>query len=135
MDPGAVVRPAIAYAAAVFAAGFVLGTLRTLALLALPDLDPVLAVALEVPVMVAVSWWIFGRIAARRDPPSGLGARIGLGALALVLLLAAETVLGLTLMGRSPAAQWAAFGTPEALLGLAGQLVFAAIPVLRRRRG
>jgi hypothetical protein len=37
-------------------------------------------------------------------------------------------------MGRGWAEQRAAFAAPEGLAGLAAQLVFAAIPLIRRRR-
>ena len=57
---GRVLKAATAYFALVFAAGFVLGTLRTLWLA--PALGPMLAVAAELPVMLGVSWLACGRM-------------------------------------------------------------------------
>ncbi len=47
-------RAGVLYAALSFAAGFVLGTLRTLFIM--PQTGPTMAVAIELPLMLAVSW-------------------------------------------------------------------------------
>ena len=53
-----VLRAAIAYWAVVFALGFVLGTVRTLWLA--PAIGVTVATAVELPIMLAASWWAAG---------------------------------------------------------------------------
>lgn len=119
--------PALAYAAAVFAAGFALGVLRV-AWIA-PAVGPLAAVALELPVMLAISWGVAGRVLARWSLPRN--RRLAMGGLALALLLAAEAGLALTLGGTLPGFL-RGLATPPGVLGLAGQVAFALIPRLRR---
>jgi hypothetical protein len=64
---------------------------------------------------------------------SGLAARLWMGAVAFLLLIAAETVLGVYGFGRGLTEQAQALARPAGLLGLAGQILFAIIPLLRRR--
>ncbi|MXO70782.1 hypothetical protein [Alteraurantiacibacter buctensis] len=80
-------RAAIRYWLGVFALGFTLGTVRTLWLE--PALGPLAAVALELPVMLAASWWWAGRVLARHPVPTRRAA-LGTGLLAFTLLLAGE---------------------------------------------
>lgn len=118
--------PALAYALPVFAAGFVLGTLRVLWLA--PMVGPFTAVAMELPVILAVSWFTAGRVLRRWPMPAA--ARLATGALAFVILLACEAALSLA-FGRTLRAFAADLATPPGALGLAGQIVFALIPRLR----
>lgn len=120
---------AIRYFAIVFAAGFALGTVRTLWLV--PAVGEVPATLLELPVMLAASWWACGWV-LRRWPVRPGSPRLAMGMVALALLLGAEAVLGLTLMGRSVAEQLAAWTAPAALIGLAGQLLLGLMPLFRR---
>jgi hypothetical protein len=116
------------YVAAVFAAGFVLGTVRTLWIA--PALGPTAAVALEAPAMLAVSWLAW-RWVRRADPaPQTLADRVAVGALAFAVLMLAETVLAVTLFHRTLAEHLASFATLAGAIGLAAQLGFAAIPAV-----
>ncbi|PZN94708.1 MAG: hypothetical protein DCF31_08675 [Alphaproteobacteria bacterium] len=127
-------RPIIAgllYFLAMFAIGFVLGTLRVLAVA--PRLGELAAVAVEVPVMLALAWPICGALLRRYRVPPGLAPRLAMGTTAFGLLMLAETVLGATLFGQDLTTQWANRATAAGLIGLAGQLLFAALPVLQRR--
>lgn len=94
-------RAAIVYFACVFAAGFVLGTVRV-ALLA-PRLGERTAELIELPVMAAVSLlvarWRVARTAKLRP-----ARQLAVGWLALAMLLGAECALGALLAGRPPAA-------------------------------
>lgn len=119
---------AIVYAAAVFAAGFVFGTVRTLWLA--PQIGALAAVAVELPFMLAVSWLVAGAVLRRRPLP-GMPQRLAMGAVAFALLMAAEALLARA-FGQSPAAWLAALATPAGALGLAGQAAFALVPALRR---
>jgi hypothetical protein len=123
-----IVLPALVYVATVFAAAFGLGTLRVL--LVAPRLGELAAVTLEVPVVLGLSWLVAGRV-LRRWPLPRPGQRLAMGGLAFALLMLAETVLGITLFGRTPAGILAAMATLPGLVGLAGQIGFALIPALR----
>jgi hypothetical protein len=125
-----VATAATAYFAWVFAAGFVLGTARTLWIE--PALGTLTAVLLELPLMIGVSWWACRWMLRRWQPPPGPAAAIG--AMAFVLLMAAEAALSLTLAGRTLAEHVARYAELPHQLGLAAQLVFAALPGWLGRR-
>lgn len=117
------------YFAAVFALGFLLGTLRTLLLE--PWLGAPGAVLVEAVPMVAAMWLAAPWAARLFDLPPRAALRLGMGAVALGLLLAAETVLDQMFRGR---VLWGErLRTAEGLIGYALQLVFALMPLLRRR--
>lgn len=122
----------IVYFAVVFAAGFVLGTIRTLLLV--PRLGPLGAVLVELPPMLAIAWWVCGWLIERCAVGEGWADRLQMGGVALVLLLTAELLLSLALFGGTAAGFAAALGTPEGAAGLAGQVAFAAMPLLVKRR-
>lgn len=114
------------YFAAIFALGFVLGAVRTLALA--PWIGETGAVLAELPVILAASWFAAGRLARPLGP--ALRLRIAMGGFAFALLMAAEAGLGAAL----GAAPFAGLATPAGALGLAGQFLFAAFPALRTPR-
>jgi hypothetical protein len=121
----------IACFAIVFAVGFALGTVRTLLLV--PRVGPVLAVAFELPVMLAASWLACRHCLRRYRVPVAAISRLSMGAVALLLLLAAELGLSLTLGGLDAAQHFALYARPEHQLGLAAQLLFALMPWLQRQ--
>ena len=125
-------RAAFVYWGIVFALGFVLGTIRTLWLA--PKVGVLPATAIELPVMLAASWWVAG-VLMRRFGINTNGAALAMGALALALLMLAECTLAVVLVGQTPADWLANLHQPHALLGLAGQVVFALMPWLIARRG
>jgi len=129
--PMTVLTSAAAYFAIVFGAGFVLGVLRTLWLA--PAVGPLWAVVIELPVILAVAWLACVR-ALRRWPLAPTQAA-AMGVLAFVLLMAAEAALSLGPGGRSLVEHLALYARAEHQLGLAGQVVFAALPWLRARAG
>lgn len=122
---------AIAYAGRVFGAGFILGALRTMWLE--PAIGSLAAVALELPLMLAISWFICGRMLDRFAVPPTLAARGAMGALALALLLVAEYALARG-FGQSSAEYLARLASPAGALGLAGQALFGLMPLIRRSR-
>jgi hypothetical protein len=132
----AAVPAGVLYFAIVFAVGFALGTLRVTQVA--PVLGEVGATVLEVPLMLVASWlacaWLVGSF---RVPRTG-AARLRMGGIAFVLLIAAEFLLGVAVFGRTVPQLVAAWSTPSGLIGLAAQAVFALIPfahaqwVLRR---
>ena len=86
-----------AYVAAVFAAGFVLGVLRTLVLV--PLWGELAAVLVELPLILTIAWLVCTRILRRWPllPPSA----VRMGAIAFLLLMLAEAALSTLLAGRS----------------------------------
>jgi len=123
-----ILLPALVYVAAVFAVAFALGTLRVLLLV--PYLGELAAVALEVPVLLCLSWFVAGRV-LRRWPLTGRGQRLAMGALAFVCLMALELIVATGLLGRPLNGVLAAMTTLPGLVGLAGQIAFALVPALR----
>lgn len=121
----------VAYFAAVFAAGFVLGVVRTLALE--PRVGPLMAVTLELPLMLSWAWWVCSRLLRHR---AGLSPRaaVVLGGVAFGCLMVAEAALSIGLAGRSLVDHLALYGEPAHGLGLIGQLLFAAWPAVQTLR-
>jgi hypothetical protein len=120
------VRAALAYFLPVFAVAFVLGVLRLYVVI--PVTGPLIAVALEVPVILGLSWLVAGRVLQRS--PMARTRRGLMGAFAFGLLMLAELALA-TAFGETPRQFLAAMATPHGALGLLGQLGFALIPALR----
>jgi hypothetical protein len=128
---GRALRAGAAYFAVVFAFGFVLGTIRTL--FVAPNLGELVAVAIEVPAMLVASWWACGWLLRRFAVAPRAADRWAMGGLALALLLAAEVGVSVLLAGRSVQQHFALYAELPAQIGLAAQLLFAAMPALRRR--
>ena len=128
------IRPAtagLAYAILAFAVGFALGTVRVL--LVVPRTGPTVAVLLEVPVILAASWWIARLCAARFEVSRAVAARVVMGLAALLILTLAEVTLSLFLFGRSVTEYLASLTTLAGAIGLAGQVAFAAFPLVQAR--
>lgn len=125
-----VVKTALVYTLPIFALAFVLGALRVT--LVAPQTGPLIAVALEVPVVLALSWVVAGR--ALRRWPLAFRQRAALAALSFALLMALELATALA-FGQTPAQFLAAMTTPPGALGLAGQVGFALIPLVRQASG
>ena len=126
-----ILKAGVLYFSLVFAAGFLLGSIRV------PLLEPRLgaraAELLELPVMllaiVAAARWVLRRLAV----PASAAARLAMGGVALALMLAAEFGLVLSLRGMS-IEQYLA--TRDPVSGTAYYLslcVFALIPLAMRR--
>lgn len=120
-----IARAAAAYWAVVFAFAFALGVIRTLWLA--PQIGALAAVACEVPLTLALSWWAARRITARRGI-SGGGPALAMGLIAFAILMLAELALAQLLSGQSPQEWAASLFTPAGALGLGGQLLFALMP-------
>lgn len=124
----AVLRAAAAYAGVVFALGFVFGTVRTLLLV--EAVGPLRAVSIELPLILAAAYLVCRWAVRRWRVPPAVAARVGMGAAAFGLLMAAEIALSRFGFGQSLGDYLMSYRQPEKLLGLAGQLVFAAMPLL-----
>ena len=127
-----IVRSGLLYFALVFGAGFVLGTIRTLWVV--PRFGERNAELMEAPLMLAVTFLAARWMERHSLLPSAQAARLGVGLVALALLLAAEFAVVLRLRGLS-IAEYVATRDPVAgavyLLSLG---FFALAPLLVVRR-
>ncbi len=117
------------YFAIVFSIAFVLGVLRTLVLA--PRVGAMAAIAIEVPIILIVSWFACYRCLRRFPVRSAVADRAWMGLVAFALLICAELLLSILLTDRTVAEFFAAFAQPEQKLGLAGQVAFALVPVIQ----
>ncbi len=125
-DGMTVVFTGIVYFAAVFAFAFAMGVARTLVVA--PRLGATVAVLLELPLVLGASWLVVRRLLRNRH--FRLSQRAAVGVIAFVLLMVSEALLAGVLRGQS-LGEWALdLVTPLGLIGLAGQVGFAAMPVL-----
>lgn len=120
------------YFALVFRAGFVLGTIRTLWIV--PRFGPRMAELMESPIMfvvtIAAARWEVRRLAV----PSATSGRLGVGCIALGLLLVAESTFVLWLRGLSIREYLATRDPVSATVYYVMLLVFAIMPLLVARR-
>ena len=120
----------IFYVVAVFAAGFVLGVLRTLVLV--PLLGALWAVLFELPVILTIAWLLCARILRRWPLPPSAAARMG--AVAFSLLMLVEASMSNLMADRSLMEHLALYAELPHQLGLAGQLAFAVFPWIQTKR-
>jgi hypothetical protein len=119
----------VAYFGAVFSVGFAFGVVRSVVLA--PVIGEAWAVALELPLILSVSW-IFARLLIRKFNVAAIPApRAVMGIAAFALLLTAEACLSLFVAGRTLMQHVELYRTTPALLGLAGQVAFAAFPLVQ----
>lgn len=118
-----------AYFLLIFLLGMALGTIRILLLE--PRLGDVRSVLLELPFMLAASWFACGWLIRYLAVPAAASSRLAMGATAFVLLMVAELALGLFAVGETVAGHIAAYRNGAPLIGLLGQVAFAAIPLIR----
>ena len=123
----------VVYFAIVFAAGFVFGTARAVLAADAPEMR-LAAVAIELPLILAVSWFACRFVVRRFAVPAEASARAGMGAVAFLLLMAAEAALGVGLAGRSLGEHFALYAEASHALGLVGQVVFGLLPLVQIRR-
>jgi hypothetical protein len=126
------VRAGVAYFGIVFAAGFVLGTIRTMLLI--PRLGETVSVLIELPIILFISWIVCGRVIDWFSVPPRAKHRFVMGITAFALLIVAELCLSVFLLGTSVAGHFENYRSTNADLGLAGQIAFAVFPYIRLRR-
>jgi hypothetical protein len=115
----------------VFAAGFVLGTIRVLAVV--PMAGETVAVLIETPIMLTISWIACRFIIRRFGVPAVLADRVTMGGFAFALLMVAEIGVAWLLGQRSLSGYFAHYATVAGVIGLAGQIAFAVFPALQLR--
>lgn len=116
------------YFAIVFAVGFLLGTLRVLALE--PEVGHSTAVLFELPFMLAASFFACHFVVTRLNVPLRLGPRLFMGSLAFIFLIMAEITLSMLMSGAPLDAALSQLLAPENRIGLGGQALFGAMPTL-----
>ncbi|GJL97744.1 MAG: hypothetical protein DHS20C06_15610 [Hyphobacterium sp.] len=115
------------YAASIFLVGFALGTLRVLVIA--PRFGELLAVLIELPIILGLSWVVFGWLARRHNPPLS-SARCMISITAFVVLIGLEALSAAFVTDGGVMAFIANWLTLAGALGLAGQVGFALIPRL-----
>ena len=123
-----------AYFALVFALGFVLGTVRTIFVRDAPSGGRLIGVLIELPIMIAASWFLCRYVVRRLAVAPTVAARAVMGGVAFALLLLAELLVGALLFGRSPAEHFALYRDASYALGLAAQIAFALMPLVQLRQ-
>ncbi|MBS0616208.1 MAG: hypothetical protein JSR58_06625 [Verrucomicrobia bacterium] len=116
------------YFLALFALGFVLGTLRVV--FVAPQIGELFAISLELPLMLGASWVICLRLLRQA---TFLLTRKNLwifGGSAFAYLMIAEWWVAVSIIKISMGAYFTHFATWPGMIGLAGQIVFGLLPRL-----
>jgi hypothetical protein len=121
------IRAALLYFAIVFGAGFIMGPIRLLWLV--PRVGTRVAELLELPIILTISFLAARWILHRRSRPTR-SFRLGMGATALFLMLAAEFGLVLRLRGMSISAYLADRDPVSGAAYYLALVLFAAMPLL-----
>jgi hypothetical protein len=125
-------KAGVFYFALVFAAGFVLGTIRTLWIV--PRVGARTAELMETPIMFAVTVLAARWVARRLLLPPTVATRLGFGFVALGLLLITEFTVVLWLRGLTIREYLAGRDTVTGTVYLIMLVVFALMPLLVARR-
>jgi len=126
----AVLKAGLVYFGVVFAAGFILGAIRVLVLV--PRLGEMVAVLLETPLMLAVSWFASRWTTKRISVPGEVSPRLLMGMIAFALLMMAEAGVSVFAFGRTINDYLAEYLSAPGAIGLAAQIAFAIIPAMQR---
>jgi hypothetical protein len=128
-----IARPALAYFALVFAAGFMLGTCRVLLLQWQPAIGTAFSFA-EIPAMLWISWRACGWMLGAFDISERIAERMLIGLVAFTLLMAAEASLAVIAFDRTLTEHIESYRQPMVAAGLVAQIAFATFPVIQRTR-
>jgi hypothetical protein len=127
-----IMKAAVLYFILVFGAGFVLGTIRIMWLV--PRFGTRIAELMEMPLMLVVIIVAARWIVRRRTVPYTLSIRLGMGCVALGLLLVAEFTLVLWLRGLSISEYLASRDPVSGTVYYMSLCVFAIMPLLVARK-
>ena len=127
----ATIKAGLTYVIAVFAVAFLLGAIRVL--IVIPRLGETLAVLLETPILLVISWQVSQWcVRVFRVGPT-TAERAWMGAIAFAVLMLAEFSLSNAIFERTPADYVKTFLSPAGAIGLAAQVGFAFIPWIQAR--
>lgn len=124
-------KAGIGYFAAMFGLGFVLGSARV-ALVA-PAVGVLPATLIELPIMLLVSWRFCVWMVRRFGVSSELPLRLAMGLIAFILLITAETILGVVGFRQTLSQQLAGYRETGPMLGLLAQIATAAFPIIQAK--
>lgn len=124
-------RAGVVYFGIVFAVGFLFGVIRVTTLL--PYLNEALAVIIELPFMLAISWGVCRWSISKLQVGRAWMPRIAMGSVAFGLLMVAESTLAVVGFGRTMMEHLQTYWTLPGMLGLGGQILFALFPVIQLR--
>jgi type IV secretory pathway TrbD component len=127
-----VVKAGVFYFAVVFGAGFVLGTIRTLWVV--PRIGARTAELAEMPIMLLVSLVAARWTVLRLGVPPVAVARLGMGCVALALMLIAEFGLVLWIRGQTIREYFASRDPVAGAVYYLMLAVFAIMPLMVARR-
>jgi len=119
------------YFLGVFLVAFCLGAIRTIVVA--PRVGATIAVLLETPIILVVSWWMSGWCTRHFNVGAATADRALMGATAFTILMLAEFALSVVFFHRSLADYAATFRTIPGAIGLLAQIGFAMIPWLQLR--
>ena len=122
-------KAGVAYFGAGFGFGFLLGTFRMLVMV--PVVGEISAVMLEMPIMLAISWFSSRWLIERFRLPTELSPRLVMGGLAFAFLMVAEVGLSIFGFGRTVAEHLASYCQVASIMGLLGQAAFASFPAIQ----
>ena len=94
-------------------------------------INPLVGVLIELPIILLFAWRVCDSVMRWMRVSPDLSVRLLTCATALIAILAAEYSLSAFVLGRSLPDFLATYGQPEALVGLAGQFIFALFPLFR----
>ena len=116
------------YFVALFALGFVLGTIRVI--FVAPRFGELVATIAEAPLMLAAAYFACCWAIRRWQVPPATAIRLAMVPWFLALLFAFEALFGATLFGRSIAEQWISLTSPAGLVGISAQVIAALLPLV-----
>lgn len=120
-------RAGMAYFAFIFVAGLAAGIARDLILE--PALGELAAVAIALPVMLGVAWWICGKLIAFHRIADRIAAGL-MGATAFVASIGAELAMALYTPSTTIADHVVAYRETSHWIALVGQILVAVMPSL-----
>jgi len=127
-----ILKAGVLYFALVFGAGFVLGTIRVLLLV--PSLGARTAELIETPIMLVVTILAARWVARRLALPPKPATRLGVGFVALAVLIAAELTIVLWLRGLTVRQYFANRDPVAGTVYIVMLGVFAIMPLVVARR-
>jgi len=127
-----ILKAALFYFAIVFGVGFLCGPIRIYWLE--PNFGALTALLVETPILVMAMLFAARYVPRKLRLPAQWSAHAGMGAIALVLVLIADVIVGLLLRKLSMAEMLANFSTPTGRIYAGALLLFALLPMLVNRR-
>ncbi len=126
------VKAGAVYAIGMFSIGFAMGAIRFMFLL--PLFGELAAIVIELPIMLVFSWLLCGRAILIWHVDSQTRIRAAMGATAFASLMVVDLGLYVLMFNSSPLEAMARWGTTAGAFGLAGQIVFGLLPLVRFRK-